>query len=75
MALNSEDLERLANHLLRTDFEDKRKNKSRTNEFPVLSPSQMKRRVMMEIPYSNLSERQRLECRLKNVDYYPRESD
>jgi hypothetical protein len=75
MSLNSGDLERLANHLLRNDFEDKRKNKSRTNEFPVLSSSQMKRRTMMEIPYSNLSEKQRLECRLKNVDYYPRESD
>jgi len=71
MPLTSEDLERLADHLLR----HKRKNKSRKTEFPILSPSQMKRRMLMEIPYSNLSERQRLECRLKNLDYYSRESD
>ena len=75
MALNSEDLERLADHLLRQEFEDKRKNKSRSAKFPFLSPSQMKRRTLMEIPYSNLSERQRLDCRNKNLDYYPRESD
>jgi len=75
MPLTSEDLERLADHLLRQEFEDKRKNKSRKTEFPILSPSQMKRRRLMEIPYSSLSERQRLECRLKNLDYYSRESD
>lgn len=75
MPLTSEDLERLADHLLRQEFEDKRKNKSRKTEFPILSPSQMKRRMLMEIPYSSLSERQRLECRLKNLDYYSRESD
>jgi|BioPla2DNA2_1021312.scaffolds.fasta_scaffold109313_2 hypothetical protein len=75
MPLTSEDLERLADHLLRQEFEDKRKNKSRKTEFPILSPSQLKRRMLMEIPYSNLSERQRLECRLKNLDYYSRESD
>lgn len=75
MSLNSEDLERLADHLLRDEFKEKKKNKSKKAEFPVLSPSQMKRRTMMEIPYSNLSEKQRLECRLKNLDYYSRESD
>lgn len=75
MALSPEELENLADHLLKKDFEDKRRNKTRTTEFPVLSPSQMKRRSLMEIPYSNLSEKQRLECRLKNLDYYSRESD
>jgi hypothetical protein len=75
MGLTSEELDGLASHLLEQDFKDRRRNKIRTTEFPILSPSQMKRRTLMEIPYSNLSERQRLECRSKNLDYYSRESE
>lgn len=73
MALSSEELERLADHLLRTELENNKKNKSKSAEFPFLSDSQMKRRTLMEIPYSNLSEKQRLECKTKNLDYYPKE--
>lgn len=75
MSLKPEELERLADYLLRDEFEDKRKNKSRTREFPILSPSQIKRRESMEIPYSSLSEAQRLACRKQKMDYYPREDD
>lgn len=75
MSLSHEEVERLADHLLREDFEERRRNKIRTTEYPVLSPSQLKRRVLSEIPYSNLSERQRLECKSKNLDYYSRESE
>lgn len=73
--LSTQELERLADHLLREDFSDTSKNKVRTAEFPVLSPYQIKRRAMREIPYSSLSERQRIECAHKHMDYYPREVD
>lgn len=73
--LSPKELEALADHLLASDFSDNRKNKSQLTEFPILSPSQLKRRLLAEIPYSNLSEKQRVECRSKNLDYYPREGD
>lgn len=73
--LSPKELEALADHLLESDFSDNRKNKSQLTEFPILSPSQLKRRLLAEIPYSNLSEKQRIECRSKNLDYYPREGD
>lgn len=69
------DLERQADELLAQDFQDKRRNKTRVIEFPVLSPSQLKRRTSMEIPYSNLSNKQRLECRIKHLDYCLREDE
>lgn len=75
MGLSYEELEKLADHLLREEYEDKRKNKSRKIAYPILSPSQEKRRTSMEIPYSNLSKRQRLECKLKNLEYEPTESE
>lgn len=75
MSLSSSELERLADHLLEKYLKDKRKNKSRLEEYPILSKSQLKRRQMMEIPYSNLSEKQRLECKSKRMDYYPRNED
>jgi len=69
MGLSSQDLEDLADHLLMALFKDKRKNKSQMEEFPVLSPSQLKRRCSSEIPYSNLSIRQKLNARMKDYEY------
>jgi len=75
MKNNSTELEKMADEILAQDFQDKRKNKSKLEEFPVLSPSQIKRRTSMEIPYSNLSGKQRLECRMKHLDYYAMEEE
>ena len=73
--LSPKELEALADHLLSSDFADTRKNKSRLIEFPILSPSQMKRRLSAEIPYSSLSKKQMIECRFKNLEYSPREGE
>jgi len=67
--LNSTELERLADHLLRDELKNKQRWKSKLSEYPILSESQLKLRHKMEIPYSNLSERQKLECRSKNFEY------
>lgn len=75
MPLTPEELERLADELLKKYLKDRRKNKSKLDEYPILSPSQLKRRQAIEIPYSSLSEKQRLECKMKRMDYYPREVD
>ena len=75
MALSASELERLADNLLKESLKDCRCNKSRTAEYPILSPSQLKRRTSLEIPYSNLSEKQRLECKSKNLEYYSREGE
>jgi len=69
MALSPAELENLADYLLRNDFENPKRDKSRTVEYPVLSPSQFKRRIGMEIPYSNLSQRQKLECQTRKLEY------
>jgi hypothetical protein len=69
MALSSKELEELADNLLSSDLTEKKKNKVRTTEYPILSNSQLRRRQAREIPYSNLSGKQRLECRTKNLDY------
>lgn len=69
MALTHQDLEDLADNLLIDVFKDRRKNKSRTDSYPILSPSQMKRRFLSEISYSNLSIRQRLNARMKDMEY------
>jgi len=69
MALTATDLENLADHLLQSDMKQNKRNKSRTEEFSILSPSQNKRRSLTEIPYSNLTEKQKMECRAKNLDY------
>jgi hypothetical protein len=69
MALSSKELEELADNLLSGDLTEKRKNKVKTAEYPILSDSQMRRRQSREIPLSNLSGKQRLECRTKNLDY------
>lgn len=66
--LTNLELEELANHLLSKDLKDRRKNKSQITEYPILSPSQLKRRHSMEIPYSNLSDKQKLDCRTKNLE-------
>lgn len=75
MSLSSNELEILADGLLDTELKDKKKNKVKTTEYPVLSRSQLKRRESMEIPYSNLSNRQRMECRTKNLEYDGGEGD
>jgi hypothetical protein len=75
MSLSSSELEDLADYLLRDEFQDRRRNKMQSADCPVLSPSQMKRRFLMEIPYSNLSEKQRIDCRSKNLDYYSRDGE
>lgn len=67
--LDSKELERLADNLLKDELSSKNKWKSQQTEYPILSDSQLKRRASMEIPYSNLSEKQRLECRSKQLDY------
>jgi hypothetical protein len=69
MALSSSELEALADHLLESQTKNKLKNKSKLEEYPILSPSQYKRRIAMEIPYSNLTTRQKLNAKMKNYDY------
>jgi len=64
-----EAIERLADKLLEQDLKSKKRNKSRTSEYPILSKSQMKRRQSREIPYSNLSNRQKLLATEKYWDY------
>lgn len=73
--LSYEELGGLADNLLKSDLTSKKKNKSRLCEYPILSDSQLKRRRSMEIPYSNLSERQRIDCRSKGMDYTPKEGE
>jgi hypothetical protein len=75
MALSPVELERLADNLLSKEFKDTRKNKVKTTEYPILSPSQYKRRQLTEIPYSNLSTRQKLNARQKNYEYVEEEAD
>lgn len=73
--ISPNELERLANVLLESYIKDKHKNKMKSDEYPILSPSQMKRRQSAEIPYSNLSMNQKLQARLKNYDYNEREGE
>lgn len=70
MSLSSKELEALADNLLRKELKDNSRYKSAKTEYPVLSESQMSRRQGMEIPYSNLTPRQRLGARHKNYDIY-----
>jgi hypothetical protein len=68
MSLSSKELEALADNLLRKELKDCSRNKSTKTEYPILSESQISRRQSMEIPYSNLTPRQRLTARYKNYD-------
>ena len=56
-------LEDLADHLLMDILTDKKRNKSKSEEYPILSNDQLKRRHAKEIPYSNLSIKQRISVR------------
>lgn len=56
--MSNKDLEKEADELLAPFFKDKRRNKSQTDPYPVLSESQLKRRASKEIPFSSLSVRQ-----------------
>jgi hypothetical protein len=75
MSLSSKELEALADNLLRKELKDDSRNKSKKTEYPILSESQMKRRQGMEVPYSNLTPRQRLTARYKNYDLCGEEDD
>jgi len=75
MGLSTKELDELADNLLQANFSDKRKNKSQMTEYPILSPSQLKRRLSCEISYSNLSIRQKLNARMKNYEYEDQEVD
>lgn len=75
MSLNSKELTELADHLLESELKDKLKNKIQTTSYPILSESQLKRRGAKEIPYSNLTNRQRMECRAKHYEYDVKEGD
>jgi hypothetical protein len=75
MALSAKELEELADNLLNAEFSDKRKNKSQVSEYSILSPSQLKRRLSAEIPYSNLSTKQKLNARMKNYEFDEQEGE
>lgn len=55
-------LEQQADEILADELKSKKKNKSSMNEYPILSDSQLKRRRSKEIPYSNLSIRQKIKA-------------
>lgn len=67
--LSSKELEKLADNLLSDELKSKNRWKSQQSEYPILSETQLRLRNKMEIPYSNLSEKQKLECRSKNLEY------
>lgn len=75
MSLSPKELEALADNLLRKELKDNSRNKSSKTEYPILSESQISRRQSMEIPYSNLTPRQRLTARHKNYDIYSEEDE
>ena len=56
---NKDDLEKEADELLAPYLKAKKKNKSAKEEYPILSDSQLKRRRSKEIPFSNLSLKQK----------------
>lgn len=68
MPLKPSELEALADHLLASDFKNSKRNKSSTTEYPILSPSQMKRRHAKEYPVSSLGKKQLLEAQSHRMD-------
>jgi hypothetical protein len=58
---NKDPLELEADKLLAGTLKSHKKNKSQTEEYPILSDAQLSRRRAREIPFSNLSLRQKLE--------------
>lgn len=67
--LSPKDLEKLADNLLSDELKSKNRWKSKQSEYSILSETQLRFRYKMEIPYSNLSKKQKLECRSKNLEY------
>ncbi len=53
------DLEIEADKLLGSVLKNKKKNKTKTEEYPILSDFQLRRRRAKEIPFSSLSMRQK----------------
>lgn len=68
MPLKPAELEALADHLLENDFKNSKKNKIKETEYPILSPSQLKRRRAREYPVSSLSKKQLLEAQTHRMD-------
>lgn len=66
--LNTKELEELADHLLSLDLKNTKRNKTRTEEYPILSESQLKRRAAMEYPISSLGKKQLLNAQLAGMD-------
>lgn len=65
---NPKNLERQADELLSDFLRNKKKNKMDLMEYPFLSQSQQDRIHRREIPFSNLSLKQRLRANTKGVD-------
>lgn len=53
------ELEIKADQLLAKELKNKKRNKNRKEEYPILSDSQLARRRAMEIPLSSLSQKQK----------------
>jgi hypothetical protein len=49
-----DDLEKVADALLEGDLKNRKCNKARTEEYPVLSKTQLERRRRREVPFSSL---------------------
>lgn len=65
---NKSPLEMEADKLLSDILKSKKKNKSKISEYPILSDTQISRRSRREIPFSNLSTKQRINARLKGAE-------
>jgi hypothetical protein len=66
--LVKDDLQKQADLLLASFLKDRNKGKCKHDEYPILSDTQLKRRYQKEIPYSNLTLKQRGEVLCKNYE-------
>lgn len=62
------ELEAAADEILAPYLKDKRKNKNRVQEYPILSKYQLKRIRSQELPISNLSKKQMDNLERKQVE-------
>jgi hypothetical protein len=66
--LSEEDLEQMADELLAKDLKCKKCNKTRKEEYPILSINQLDRRRRKEIPFSSLNLSEKIKLGIPTVE-------